>query len=106
MPTHHNPPATLVSLPGTLTVSRENLGETGDRKERKGTKKTKPEEKGKNRKGEINNNKKDTTRTITRTLPEPLKGGGKLKAENDQVHQDGHSWSDDEARETRKSHSI
>ena len=50
MPKQPNPPITLVSLPGTLTLSRGNLGETGGRKERKGAKKTKPEEKGEKQK--------------------------------------------------------
>ena len=63
MPTQPNSPATLVSLPGTLTVSRGNLGGNRGRKERKGTKKQ-SQKKRKNRKGKLttkrrnrNNNK-------------------------------------------------
>ena len=73
------------------------------KKERKGTKKTKLEEKDKKQK------KLTTTRKRHNKNNNPPHGplkGGKLKAENDQVHQAGPRWSDDEAREKRKSHSI
>ena len=82
------------------------MGETGGGEERKCTKRTNRKKKTDKARHHEKDQKRenDAERIVTRTPTHtPLKEGDEKE---DQLHQAGPRWSDDEARETGKSHSV